>query len=1051
MGKFTVYKSSAGSGKTFTLVKEYLILALADKQRLSSQYRSILAITFTNKAAAEMKWRIIKALRELSENSESELNKMICGELHLNSGELRQRAGIVLSEILHHYSDFSIGTIDSFTHRIIRSFALDLKLPVNFQVETDVNYVFNKIISLLLNELGRDKALTDYLVHYSLSQAEENKNWNPEQGLLSFINDIYKEGKTDILDALKGYSLADFDMLKRSIAGDIKQHEQTLAALGNKALLLLKQHHIDAEDLYQGSKGISSFFKKLTLGEKLSLDELYNTIVKKILDEDKWHGGKTSPDKKLAIDTVKGELIALARQAIRYVEEHDSRYNLLKLIYKNIYAMGLVNELAKLTTQFKEEENILFISEFNERISQVVTQEPTPFIYERLGERYQHFLLDEFQDTSVLQWQNILPLLDNALSNGKFNLIVGDGKQSIYRWRNANVEQFNMLPNLKQASENPILQEREQILLRNFDGKQLNKNYRSRSEVIEFNNDLFGYLSDTWLHDELKSIYHGQAQEHKHDALGYVTMDLADIGDGDKDQENCRLVADYIAQAKSSGYNYSDICIIVRKNGDGNTIANDLIKHGIPVVSSESLLLNNALEVNVLVSFLTYVSNEQDLVAASVVLNYLHQKNRMTETDYIRHLKELNLSKTKNLYGILGGYGIDLSAEPLQLRNLYDICTEVSQALQLHLHNPTYVRFFLDEILSFLASNTSNIRLFLEWWERKTDKSSVVIPEGMNAVSIMTIHKSKGLEFPVVITPYITWDTQKTEQIWVRLDEENLDLPVAMIDTSKAAENTKYSLLAEKEKQLQLLDSLNLLYVDFTRAIDRLHIISLKSKGLGSNSVHHWLSQYAGNKADFNNDTKHLAFGNPGAKEAGQHRKQHEELLIEGLHFNTGEAQGVVEIKGGSNYYVNEELEKAREYGVLVHYILSQVNTHNDVHNAIHKALMSGDLNEDEARKIETDVSRLINQPELKPYFSEEYAIKNETEILTSKGDILRPDRIVVKENAAVVIDYKTGKKNASAYHLQMKHYEQALRELGFDNIRKYLVYIHEQQVEEVL
>ena len=427
---FIVYKSSAGSGKTFTLVKEYLKLALADKHNLTKAYRGILAITFTNKAASEMKWRIIKALKEISLESNEMLSSLIAKELTISKEELKSRAEIVLTDILHNYSDFSIGTIDSFTHRIIRTFALDLKLPINFQIETDSDAVFKKVISTLINNLGKDKLITDYLVQFSIAQIEDNKNWDPEQTLIDFIKEINKEGVGELINQLNDKTIADFDAIKKQLKAITKEFETYLKSKGEKALKLIQEKQLTANAFASGGSGIYNFFVKLATLKTTSQTELFGANVIKTLEQDKWHGGKATVDEKLAIDSIKLELEAIAKNILEYLQKNEQRYNAFSLIYKNIYAMGLVNELAKLTNEYKNDENILFISEFNERISQVVNNEPTPFIFERLGDKYKHFLLDEFQDTSAMQWQNMLPLIDNSLGNGHLNLIVGDGAES---------------------------------------------------------------------------------------------------------------------------------------------------------------------------------------------------------------------------------------------------------------------------------------------------------------------------------------------------------------------------------------------------------------------------------------------------------------------------------------------------------------------------------------------------------------------------------------------------------------------------------------------
>jgi ATP-dependent exoDNAse (exonuclease V) beta subunit len=1043
---FIVYKSSAGSGKTFTLVKEYLKLALVDKHNLTKAYKGILAITFTNKAASEMKWRIIKALKEISLESNDMLSNLISNELKISNAELKVRAEIVLTDILHNYSDFSIGTIDSFTHRIIRTFALDLKLPINFQIETDSDAVFKKVISTLINNLGKDKLITNYLVQFSLAQIEDNKNWDPEQTLVEFIKEINKEGVGDLINQLSDKSISDFEVIKKQLKSITKEFETYLKLSGEKALKLIQEKELTVNAFASGGSGIYNFFVKLATLKETSSEKLFGANVNKTLEQDKWHGGKATTEEKLAIDSVKLDLGKIAKEVFEYLQKNEQRYNAFVLIYRNIYAMGLVNELAKLTNDYKNDENILFISEFNERISEVVNNEPTPFIFERLGDKYKHFLLDEFQDTSAMQWQNMLPLIDNSLGNGNLNLIVGDGKQSIYRWRNADVEQFVNLPNVNAASKNELLVEREQSLIRNYEGRVLDSNYRSESAIVKFNNILFDYLSSTVLNDDLKKIYHQQKQLHKTDDFGYVSLDFPELGNEDTDALNTHYILKHIRQAVADGYSYNDVCVIIRQNRHGNTVANFLIKNGIPVVSADSLLLGHAKEITVILSFLKYISNQKDFLSASVVVNYLHEKHFCDESQFVLFLRELNSSKTKTLFNILNECRLSVDVLKLTASNLFDSCLEIVNTLKLNESNPQYIRFFLDEVLGFLQGNTSNTTLFLDWWERRAEKASVIIPEGINAVNIMTIHASKGLEFPVVITPYLAWEIEKSQSIWVDLQEDGIDLPVALINTTKAADDTIYKPLAEKERQQQTLDSLNMLYVDFTRAVDRLHIISPQLKKKSPKNCHTWLVDFANTQTEFDATNHILEFGKLTKKTKAHHKVGLEQLQINELAFNQN--PDVIQIKGASSYNSNEEVTKAREYGILVHYILSKIKTKDEVESVIQQTVLAGDITEEESTKMLPEIKQLLSINSIASYFEKGIEVKNELEILTSTGEILRPDRVVIADNHAIVIDYKTGKKNAQKYHAQMRDYEFALLSLGYTSVKKLLLYIQEQEVE---
>lgn len=1049
VANFVVYKSSAGSGKTFTLVKEYLKLAMANDHTLTSAYRSILAITFTNKAAAEMKWRIIKALREISAGTNAMLAALLSEEMQASEDDLQQRAKVVLTEILHHYSDFSVGTIDSFTHRVIRTFALDLKLPVNFQIETDSDTVFRKVISMLINNLGKDQLITEYLVRFSLDQLEDNKNWDPEATLVDFIREINKEGAGELVQQLSHYTISDFEHIRQQLLKFMKSFEGVLKAAGEEALQLIDDAQLQASAFASGGAGIYNLYVKLAQLKATSEAELFGANVNKTLQEDKWHGGKASASEKQAIDAIKAKLEELALNVRSYIREHHERYNVYALIYKNIYAIGLVNELAKLTAQYKEEENILFISEFNERISDVVNLEPAPFIFERLGDRYRHFLLDEFQDTSAMQWQNMLPLIDNSLASGYRNLIVGDGKQSIYRWRNADVEQFVSLPEIRRADKNELIVEREASLIRNFEGRNLRKNFRSESVIVKFNNALFDHLSSAVLSDDMKPIYDKQQQEHKPDEKGYVSIEFPKTEEDDQDAVNAAHILKHIHQALSAGYHYSDVCIIVRVNRHGNTIANFLIGQGIPVVSAESLLLGKANEINVVMQFLKYVANHKDLVSASGVVNYLHDQGFCNEEQYVAFLRDLNIVRTKSLYDILALCGIAVDLLKITSSGLLDSCLEIIRALGLQKINAAYIRFFLDEVLAFQQVNTANTILFIEWWEKRSEKASVIIPEGMNAVNIMTIHASKGLEFPVVISPYMAWDVESTESIWVEVAEEGLNMPVAMISTTKSADNTVYKPLVEKERQQQAMDNLNLLYVDFTRAVERLHIISPEPKRNSKKNVHSWLKEFALNQAGYDSDKAIVEFGESGGKISSHSKVSLEPLPVHELNIFSN--PDVIEIKGSSTYRVNEEVTKAREYGILVHYLLSQVISSGDIDEVVLQAILAGDISEKEGAAISESIKKLLSIETIAAYFVPGIEIKNELEILTASGSILRPDRVVILNGGAVVIDYKTGKRNPAKYHAQMQEYEQALLSLGYASVKKILLYIHEQEAEIVI
>nr|NQU94195.1 UvrD-helicase domain-containing protein [Bacteroidota bacterium] len=441
---FTVYKSSAGSGKTFTLVKEYLKITLNQPNK----FRNILAITFTNKAANEMKERIITNLKDISSatpDQNSPAIKFLLPELVKETGlspeTITLRANKVLELILHNYADFSICTIDSFVHRIIRTFAHDLNLPINFEVELDTNILIEQTIDFLISEAGKNEKLTKALIKFTETKAEDEKSWHIEKDLKDFAETLMKEDGQIYLEKLRQLNLQDFFNIIKKVNEFIKSTEQTLVKQAQNATSIIKGTNLPNTAFYRGRNGIAKYFEYIA---DYRFDKLSpNSFVETTINENKWHGSKTDKDDKIIIDGIKDNLIEIYNNIQDILAENYDEYNLFLMLKRKLYPMAVLSEIEKVLVKIKSENNIVHISEFNKRIADIVLNEPVPFIYERLGERYNHFLLDEFQDTSVLQWQNLLPLLDNSLAEGNFNMIVGDGKQAIYRWRSGEVEQFD--------------------------------------------------------------------------------------------------------------------------------------------------------------------------------------------------------------------------------------------------------------------------------------------------------------------------------------------------------------------------------------------------------------------------------------------------------------------------------------------------------------------------------------------------------------------------------------------------------------------------------
>lgn len=1048
MKNFAVYKSGAGSGKTYTLVKEYLRLALQNAKTAGFEFRRINAITFTNKAAAEMKNRILKALKEISgnESKAEHLSTQLQNELNISREDLQERATTLLNAILHHYSDFAIGTIDSFTHKIVKTFAFDLQLPLNFNLETDTKTFYNKVIYQLMGQLGQDKELTHWLSEYALHKVSEDETWDPERHLLEFTNLLQNEQSERYIQLLEQLSTDDILKEKEKIDGYIKHFRQQLKQKAEEAIRFFENHQLSDDNFMYKGTGPQRFFYKCFQLELKDKKDLIGARLPQAIQNGKWANDKADNAKKQILINNAGFLGNLAKELIALLDEGLGEYKLFSLLQKQIYPILLLKKLQDIIHQFKQEEQTVFLSEFNQRISELVKTEPTPFIYERLGERYHHFLLDEFQDTGELQWQNILPLLDNALASGFYNLIVGDGKQSIYRWRNANVEQFAELPYIKNSAGNPLLKEREAALVRNYFEAQLNTNYRSTETVVNFNNRLFGTLSQSLLSEQQRGIYEQHTQMVSNSEEGYVTL-LHQLGETDEKNDLTLLhIQTHINEALQDGFSYRDICIITRYNRSGNEIAEFLSSKGIPVVSNDSLLLNSVFEINVIIALLRYLSNREDSISPAMVLHYLFREKRIPLPVY--HQALYDISHHKDLFSVLQSLNITLFEKSLRLSNLFDTVCAIINALGLNKKHQNALRFFLDLVNEFLVSQSSNLLAFLDWWETKKRNASLIIPDNADAVKIMSIHASKGLEFPIVIAPFCNWPLFQFDTMWVDVNSDKLNLKAGVVKLSKALEEAGLKPVLDKEQQLQTLDNLNLLYVQFTRAINRLHIISIYSKS-GPPNIAGWLQ----------NSLLHL---NMQSCDNGLYTLGKRSVVSENAHAVSLPVLNLppLTIEGNSDsirlkaaYQLDDESEQsyAREKGILIHHILSKIKTREEVVHVLEKTAQEGLLKSTQAEDINAAIRQIVMHPTLAAFFESGPEIKTEVEILTSSGKVLRPDRLIIHETDVTILDYKTGERKDDAYAQQLQEYEDACRTLGFKTVHKYLVYVNPVEIVKMI
>jgi len=1080
MQNFIVYKSSAGSGKTYTLVSEYLQVILVDPEKI----RNILAITFTNAAAAEMKERIIDTLGDLAAlaglkteerpKKATGLLKDLKESTSLSDSEIIRNARLALTLILHNYGDFSVSTIDSFAHRVIRSFAFDLKLPVNFDVELDQDQMLGQAIDLLVSRAGEEPALTRLLIDYIESRTDDEQSHFIEYDMARLARTLMDEKGGIYIDQLKNITLDDFSRIHRNLRNSIHNFEASVKSLAAKACDLIESNQIPVEMFYRGKTGIGTWFANLAKGQ-IAQKITPNSYVLTTLQDDKWTAAKASAPVASAIDSIKGELIACAHQIQELAETRLSNYKVHTLVKKHLFPMAVLCELEKVMNEIKSEQSLLHISDFNKKISEIVAVESAPFIYERIGERYQHYMIDEFQDTSGLQWQNLLPLIDNSLASANKNLIVGDGKQAIYRWRNGDVEQFANLPHLPDSITVESKELWEQALIRNYQQKNLDTNWRSQEKIIDFNNRFFEYAK-SYLPEGLANIYQDQKQKMRPEKTeGYVQIDfLGTLPEENLDyiEHTHQQILDTIGHLTAKNHPFNDITILCRSNREASAIARFLLENNINVISSESLLLNQSPRVNFMLSVMRLIVHARDEVSRTEIIAFLAKNKSINEplhellaslkNNYNKPKKSSNpaLSETGELAmfeTFLQQKGVFFPFSQYRYLGIYELGETIVRSFFNNQPPDPFIAFFMDVLFDYSNHFVSSLPDFLEWWDENSQKYSVVVPEGIDAVQVMTIHKSKGLQFPVVIFPFVDKDFTKKlgkQGEWVSLEDmqETQPLSIAWLTLSSAMEGTPYEELWVKEKGKTLLDMLNVVYVAFTRAVNKLFILSRypESGKFSDKNLSGLLQKFLEAEGLWNDNSDTYSFGENEIyrKDNKNSQPEPEPETIFKEYISTPWA-GKISIRS-RQMEIHQDNTTASERGSRIHEIMEKIYNPEDISPTLQQLLLSGQIDRDELNLLEEKIMGVVNHPKIRDYYHKDLYSKNECGMYDKNGRFYRTDRVILDGKSAVIIDYKTG--NPTPEHImQINKYAGIISEMKYASIRKFLVYIDLGEVEEVV
>ncbi|MBZ4037345.1 UvrD-helicase domain-containing protein [Flavobacterium sp. 17A] len=1038
---FSIYDASAGSGKTYTLVKEYLKIILSSPK--NDAYRNILAITFTNKAVHEMKSRIVGNLSEFAKDEPSpkavDLMEDLARDTGLSIIKIKTKSQQIIKHLIHNYAAFDISTIDKFTHKVIRAFAHDLNLPMTFEVTLDTENLLVEAVDAIIAQAGEDETLTKLLIDFTMEKTDDDKSWDVSREILDTGRLVLNENNRNEILHFQDKTIGEFVEIKAKMQALCKELEKTNEELAIKAIDLIDKNGIDPKSFSRGT--FPNHLESIRAGK-------FNPKNKTFHEFDDIAINKTAKDRAL-IENIIPELLQILKEVYQNFEKRD----FYKAFLKNITPLSLLNTVSNELAKIQSEQNILSISEFNAIIHREIQNQPAPFIYERLGERYRNFFIDEFQDTSEMQWQNLIPLIDNSLSglddlgNKGTLMIVGDPKQSIYRWRGGKAEQFIELS----KDVNPFNNPDKQL-------KHLNTNYRSYSEVIEFNNAFFKLIAAEFSNTDYKDLYENHSFQNTNSKKGgYVNISFLPIMEKNESVDDEEVVEksdlyvlatlNTIQEVVKQGFEFKDIVILTRKRDQGIAIANYLTEQGIPLLSSETLMIQNAAEVRLIVHLLRYLNNSANLESKANFLHYLASTKELSMPIHDFIALGMSYKSEKEFEKWLLTFDVSFSFEDVRKKSLYEAVEIIISKFILPSEGNAYVQFFLDIVLERDIRNQAGVADFLVFWDKNAEKFSIPSPEGNNAVRIMTIHKSKGLEFPVVIMPFADEDYNRKpkDKLWLDTEEIDLGVPKALVDNSSAVEGfgENASAVFNLKKQEELLDNINVLYVALTRAEEQLYVISqsLKAKNDGEypNNMASFFIKFLINEGVYEEEKLNYEFGD----KTRLSKVSKSVDLVKTIPI-------VKEVLNPKNIKIAQRealmwgthQQEAISYGNIIHEILAFVKDKSDIDLAVAKSLENGLINYDQVDQVLQTLREIVNHPELTVCFNGSDMVLNEQTIVQKEGRILKPDRVVFLENKqAFLLDYKTGAVNAK-YQQQIQEYQDAIEDLGYKVLKKALVYI---------
>ena len=1065
-----VYKASAGSGKTFTLAVQYIRQLIEDPMA----YRKILAVTFTNKATAEMKKRILTQLYGIAtadSASDGYVNEIVKAT-GKRVEQIRIAAETALRNLIHDYSRFRIETIDSFFQSVLRNLARELEIGTNMNIELNYGEVLSNAVDSMIEKLDRKSPVLVWLLEYIEEKIADDKKWDVLSEVKSFGKNIFNEIYVD-----KGNSLHKkledpkfIPQFKKEVRDLQKMALEQMAGYGRQFEQLLQSHGLEVDQLTRKKTGISSYFKKISEG-KLT-DDIRNVTVESHLNDAESWAPKSGAKRNLVIDAATSCLMPLLQEAEQKRPLMNRIVNSCQLTLQHINSLRLLDHIDREMKQANRAHNRFLLSDTNALLHGLMTRGDASFVYEKIGTTIDTVMIDEFQDTSGMQWENFHLLLEESLSHKDGSMIVGDIKQSIYRWRNGD---WKILANIHNDAAF------------NINEQTLDTNWRSEENIIRFNNAIFTAATqvlDEWHQqenkcpcEELENAYRDVCQlPAKQTGKGYVRMNFVDSAADDYKEATLQLLVDEVERLKQEGVTTSDIAILVRKNKTIPVIADYFEKHSeVRIVSDDAFRFDASLAINMVIDAIRILIAPHDRNAtARLAVAY--------QNEVLRRDVELNALLLINDLDSCLPAEFQLMRHEMRLMPLYELIEKIISIFRIGDigKQDAYLFAFFDAVTDYIQTNSSELTDFVKYWDDTLFAKT--IPSGeMEGIRILSIHKSKGLEYHTVLLPFFDWKLENetnSHLVWCDMDDtKGVDpfraLDIVPVNYSIKMQESIYRKAYLNERLQLWVDNLNLLYVAFTRACSNLVIWCKKDAKntvsellqLSADRVHDFSLAVSADGDDEADEGSLLIYEYgelcPSVERAEKKSANRLDPPVSALPVSMESiGTGSIEFRqsnGSAEFIKGDTDDDSGQYirqGQLLHRVFASIAHADDVDQVVERLHFEGLFeSEQQKERVRRLAKHALKQPQALEWFSPDWDLYNECSIIYTdeQGELQtrRPDRVMMNHEKVVVVDFKFGKKK-DIYTLQVKEYMRLMHQMGYAHVEGYLWFVYTDEIEPV-